>query len=161
MPARLIRRPWTTAALAVFMAAVGAVSLSDRAPSLTRALLRAGREIFHRVELRAGVDLLHRSDIPLEWDTAGHLVLWTVVGALATLAFARRRGLVLVILGLVALSAAVELAQARYSATRLAEWRDLEANAVGITVGAVVARTADVTVAAISRGVGRLRSLSG
>lgn len=140
-----------------FVAFVAALSLSDRAPKITRSGLRAGRDLFHNIELRAGFDLLDRSDVPLAWDTVGHLVLWSVAGFIGWVTVGRRVGPLFLIAALTAVSAGVEIAQVYLSSTRMAELSDLMANATGITIGVLVAVVLDLA----ARGLQRVRSLAG
>ncbi len=154
----VVARPRILACLAAAGAAVAALSLSDRAPSLVEHGLWTGRDLYHRLEMRTGFDLLHRSDIPLAWETAGHIVLWAVVAGLATLALGRRRSIVPIVVVAVLASIGVEVAQVMWSATREAEWGDVVANTVGATAGATGARLLDHLGTGIGRTAARVRS---
>ncbi len=153
-----VARPRLFACLVTVSTAAAALSLSDRAPSLVQGGLGSSRQFYHRVEGRAGVELLHRSDIPLAWETAGHLALWAVITALATLVVGRRRSLLAIVGAAVVVSTGVEVAQVLFSATRQAEWGDVVANAVGAMLGATAARTLDHATAGFGRTVAWVRS---
>ena len=135
MPSRFARTVVFTAALL----GVGLVSLADRAPDATRGLLRLGLLVGQRIERVAGIDWFDRTDVPLAWDTAGHIGLWATLGFLGYLA-ARPEGRPFTIAFLLfVLSASVELGQAFFSSTRESEMLDLAANGLGITVGVIAA----------------------
>lgn len=118
-----------------FLAAVGVVSLADRAPGMVASAWQAVRRVGSFAEQTAGLDLIDRGDIPFAMDTIGHLVLWSIAGGLAYLAFGRRTSVGFLIVSLITLSAGVEVGQGLLSSTRHPEIRDLVANSVGVTFG--------------------------
>ena len=70
------------------------------------------------------------------WDKAQHASAFTVLGAWGMLVYPRRPWSVL--LGLLAFGGAIELAQAT-TTWRFGDWQDWLADAVGLTLGAVLA----------------------
>lgn len=125
--------------LITFLGTVGLLSLADRAPRIARHWLRRSRDLGSRVEQRLGVDWVDRSDVPLAWDAAGHVVLWAVAAVLARLAVGHRWRTRTIAAALFALSGAAELAQAVFASTRSPEWSDLAANGAGIAIGVLLA----------------------
>ncbi len=144
----------------VFLAGVGLLSLSDRAPGYSVVGLRRGRSLVRSIEARSGHNWLDRSDIPLAWDTAGHLALWAVAGLLTWAALGRRLGAPFIIVGLISLSAGIEVAQVLLSSTRMAELSDVAANGAGVTLGVLCAMAIGRVVDLSARGVRRVRSLT-
>lgn len=124
-----------TSVFFAFLAVIGVLSLADRAPNAVKAGLGVGQRAGSVAERTIGFDLLDRGDIPLAFDTAGHLVLWAVAGALASVTFGRRTSRSFIIVALITLSASVELGQGLLSATRHPEVTDLVANGIGIGIG--------------------------
>lgn len=122
-----------------FLATIGLLSLADRAPDLVKTGWTGVQEIGSSIEQRVGVDVVDRSDIPLAFDTLGHLALWAVAGGLAYLAFGHRTSPWFLMVSLFTLSAGVEVGQRFLSATRKPDVVDLAANGVGIAFGLVVA----------------------
>jgi len=141
-----------------FLAGIGVLSLADRAPNAVKSALGVGQRVGSVGERTVGLDLLDRGDIPLAFDTVGHLVLWAVAGALASATFGRRTSRSFIIVMLITLSASVELGQGLLSATRRPELTDLVANGVGICIGVGAASAAWI----VTSLFGRLsRNLSG
>ena len=66
------------------------------------------------------------------WDKSNHLLAFSVMAWLGARAFPQR--MVLVLLGLLAYGALIEILQS-FTPTRSAEWLDLLADALGILVG--------------------------
>lgn len=122
-----------------FLGVIAVLSLADRAPSGTRALMRRGRSVLAEGEQRFGVDWIDRSDVPLAFDTMGHIALWAIAGFLATLAFRRRVGPLFIVVSLSVLSAGIEVGQGLLSTTRRPEFGDLVANVFGSALGTAVA----------------------
>ena len=121
-----------------FFGVLGVLSLADRAPDRVETGLRAGRDIGRRGERTFGFDLVDRSDIPLAWDTAGHIVLWFVAAVLATTAFGRRVPTWVIAAVLFIGSAAVEIAQGWLSFSREPSLSDLAANGAGVVAGVTI-----------------------
>lgn len=132
---------WFVALLAlVALAATVAVLLSARAPGIfddvsdrvsTRLESRApeareAREAAERAVQRTGVE---------ESDAVAHIGLWFGVMVLAGLATWSWTSLTVATLVVLGASTGLELVQERLSPTRVTEWSDAVANAVGIGVG--------------------------
>ena len=146
MTSRATRSPLLRWALfSTFLIGVGLLSLADRAPGRVVDELRRVRAVGQRVEYRLGIDWVDRGDIPLAWDTAGHIVLWSVAAMLGFLALHGRVGVVVLALALLTLSAAVEVGQAFLSSSRSPELTDLMANGAGIALGIVMASIVERT----------------
>lgn len=122
-----------------FLVAIGLLSLADRAPGLVKGVWLIVQRIGSFGERFLGVDLIDRGDIPLAFDTLGHLVLWGIAGVLAYSAFGRRTSASFLIVSLTTLSAGVEVGQGLLSSTRRPEITDLIANGVGVTLGVFLA----------------------
>lgn len=121
----------------VAMAATIAVLLSARAPRVfddvsdgvsTRLDQRApeARDAAERAVRRTGFE---------ESDALAHIGLWSGAMLLAGLATWSWGSLAAMVLVVFAGSAGLELVQERLSPTRITEWSDLVANAVGIGIG--------------------------
>ena len=121
----------------VAMAATVAVLLSARAPGVfddvsdgvsTRLDQRAPEALdaAERAVRRTGVE---------ESDALAHIGLWSGAMLLAGLATWSWGSLVAMVLVMFAGSTGLELVQERLSPTRITEWSDLVANAVGIGIG--------------------------
>ncbi|MEZ5226874.1 MAG: hypothetical protein R2710_09395 [Acidimicrobiales bacterium] len=122
-----------------FMVALTLLLLSDRAPGLTRNEVRKGLLVGRRVERRTGIDIIDHGDLPFSWEQLGHAGLWAIAMVLAAAVFARRASIVQIASGVIAASASFELAQFFFTASRHLEFADLEANVVGVAIGALVA----------------------
>jgi hypothetical protein len=124
-----------------FLIAIGLLSLADRAPDMVKGLWSIIQRIGSFGEQFVGLDLVDRGDIPLAFDTLGHLALWSIAGMLAYAAFGQRTSRSFLIVSLITLSAGVELGQGFLSSTRHPEIADLIANGIGVTAGVLVAAT--------------------
>ncbi len=116
-------------------------SAVGRAQRSARRLRRRGDDL----ETFLGVDVVDRSDLPFAFDTIGHASLWFVVAGLLLLMLAtgRPRNHPHLVrfwsaVGLVGLSAGIEVAQGVFTANRNAQWSDLAANIVGISMAFVL-----------------------
>jgi small-conductance mechanosensitive channel len=122
------------------LGAVGAVSilsLSDRAPSMLVATARAligGLIPAGATSLLAG---LVRA-IPVAPDVVGHAVVWAVISLLACGLVRSSIARLNLAIGLVALSAVIEVGQQVATWSRSASLSDLVGNAVGVTAGFVL-----------------------
>lgn len=121
----------------VALAATVAVLLSARAPGVfddvsdgisARLDQRApeARDAAERAVRRTGVE---------ESDALAHIGLWAAAMLLAGLATWSWASLAAMVLVLLAGSTGLELVQERLSPTRITEWSDLVANAVGVCIG--------------------------
>lgn len=117
-------------------------SAVGRAQRGARRLRRRGDDL----ETFLGVDVVDRSDLPFAFDTLGHASLWFAVGSVVLLMLATGRPRThphLVrfwsAIALVGVSAGVEVAQSVFTADRNAQWTDLAANTVGISMAFVFA----------------------
>jgi len=122
-----------------FLIAIGLLSLADRAPDLVKGVWSVVQRVGSFGERLIGLDVVDRGDVPLAFDTLGHLALWSIAGMLAYAAFGRRTTRSFMIVSLITLSAGVELGQGYLSSTRRPEVADLLANSIGITTGVLVA----------------------
>jgi hypothetical protein len=136
-PNRLLRRLAFVAAIPFSVATV-VLLLADRSPDY--ALAAAGR-IWRGgpfLQGRIGIDLLDRSDIPLAFDTAGHIALWFGAAVLARVlangSISSRRLAAI----LVTLSLALELSQGVLTSSRHVQVVDGLANGVGVALGFTV-----------------------
>jgi hypothetical protein len=134
--------------LRVFIAMLGAgavlfnaaLMLSDRAPGASR---RFGGEFVARLSERidAGgrpAQLANNPRLPSS-DALVHIGVWGVATLLVGLALWSWRGLVIGAAVLLVLSAAIEVAQGRYTDTRTSQVGDMVANGVGVAVGTAAA----------------------
>ena len=117
-----------------------ALMLSDRAPGVSR---RLGGDLIARLSERldaGGRPARLRSDprFPAS-DTLVHIGVWGVAMLLVGLAVWSWRGLAVGAAIVLVVSAVVEVAQDRYTATRTFEVSDIAANAVGVAVGTLAA----------------------
>ena len=122
-----------------FLIAIGLLSLADRAPGMVKDVWSIVQHTGSLAEQLVGLDVVDRGDIPLAFDTLGHLALWGIAGMLAYAAFGRRTTPSFLIVSLITLSAGVELGQGLLSSTRRPEISDLLANSVGVTAGVCLA----------------------
>jgi VanZ family protein len=74
---------------------------------------------------------------PLMWDKLDHFIAYFGLALLSTLAWGRRRSLVWLFLGLVALGGGLEILQTLVG--RDGEWGDFLANDLGILTGLILA----------------------
>ncbi len=152
-PARLIlwlsTIPFT--ALAVILL------LSDRAPDFVERAIFRLENLGRRVEYRFGIDWVDVSDFPLEWRTAGHVLLWAGAAALAHGLFAHRVSTWRIAGAVLVLAIASEIGQVFFTWSRELEVHDVLANASGILIGTVGAMMA----ARASHALFRRRSLTG
>ena len=136
---------------------VAGLMLSDRAPGVLRATFGdAAQQLWERIDAdrRAELrDVIGAGGAP-GTDDVVHVVVWAGLVALFALTVWTWRGVVAVSVAVLVASAAVELAQGRWSSTRAVEASDLVANTFGVAVGAVGA----VSVLAVGEAVGRLRA---
>lgn len=144
-----------------FLMAIGLLSLADRAPDAVKSVWSIVQRIGSSAERVLGLDVIDRGDIPFAFDTLGHLILWSIAGALAFLAFGRRTSMGFLIVSLVTLSAGVELGQGFLSSTRRPELADLLANTVGVMAGVLCAALVLSTFAMVAKaGAGLRRTLT-
>lgn len=134
-----------------FLIAIGLLSLADRAPGLVKDAWSIVRRLGSFGEGLLGVDVIDRGDIPLAFDTLGHLVLWSIAGVLAYTAFGRRTSASFLIVSLTTLSAGVEVGQGLLSSTRRPEFTDLIANGIGVTLGVLLALAVFSTIGLFGR----------
>lgn len=118
-----------------FLMALGVLSFADRAPDQARGGLRASRDIGRWGERATGIDVFDLSDIPLEWDTVGHVLMWFAAAILASAAFGRLLRHATIGFLLVSLSAGIEIGQHFLSSSRSPTLSDLIANIVGVVAG--------------------------
>lgn len=148
----LTRSRWLPATAFTGLAgAVGVLSFADRAPGTTQAILRRVRSVGQRVEQRSGYDLIDRGDVPVAFDTAGHLVLWFLAGLIGWWAFHRRTTPAFLALCLFTVSAGIEVGQSYLSTSRSPDIFDLVANGAGIALGVALAVAIGSAVGAIGR----------
>ena len=118
---------------------VGLLSLSDNVGSRYIRAASAAKNLVFSYVPASGSGLAGAVDLPVGIDTALHFVVWTSVSFLA---LTLRPGFISranVLLGLLALSASIEVGQEYLSMSRTAELSDALANAAGIGVGALAA----------------------
>ncbi len=113
--------------------------LSDRAPDATEAGLRRGVRVGRRIEGRTGIDVIDRTDLPFNWEQAGHIGLWALAAMLAYVLFSHRTSIIQTASGVFAASAAFELGQLFLTATRHLDWDDLAMNGIGVLLGTAAA----------------------
>jgi hypothetical protein len=137
----LLRRAVAVLLLVLVLAGAAVALLSGRAPeALDRATDRAVAEV-QAVEESTGRDLVSRSDVPVDAEMLGHGLLFGALTIALALAVGRRVPVVVVAALVFVASVGFEVAQSRLTSSRLAEPRDLVANAVGIAVASVVVLT--------------------
>jgi hypothetical protein len=117
-----------------------ALMLSDRAPGVTR---RFGGEFVARLSERidAGgrpAQLANNPRLPSS-DAIVHIGVWGVAMVLVGLALWSWRGLVIGAAVLLIISAAIEVAQGRYTDTRTSQLGDIVANGIGVAAGTAAA----------------------
>ena len=134
-----------------FLIAIGLLSLADRAPDMVKGVWVIVRRIGSFGERLFGLDVVDRGDIPLAFDTLGHLALWSIAGMLAYAAFGRRTSRSFLIVSLITLSAGVEVGQGFLSRTRKPSISDLVANTIGVTTGVLLAAFVFWTVSLFGR----------
>lgn len=122
-----------------FLVAIGLLSFADRASDMVKGVWSIVQRIGSFGESLLGVDVVDRGDVPLAFDTLGHLTLWSIAGMLAYAAFGRRTSRSFLIVSLVTLSAGIEIGQRFLSSTRRPQVTDLIANTVGVTTGVLLA----------------------
>lgn len=132
-------RRLATGALVVLSGIVAVLSFADGAPDVIRRLLRSAARVIAGVQDLVGVQFVDFRDLPFEWDTAGHFVLWAAVAVVGRWALGHRVTAVSLGLGCFAASYLVEIAQSVLTVSRRPDLRDLAANALGIVVGLVFA----------------------
>ncbi len=136
-----------------FFGSIGVLSLSDRAPGVTKFALGLFRGIGRRIERRSGYDLVDRSDIPFAYDTVGHMVLWFGAAFLVWMLFHHRFSALFIATAVFAMSAGVEVAQGYLSSTRTPSVEDLLANGVGIGFGIIAGAMISGIIEVFNRGV--------
>ncbi len=134
-----------------FVIVIGLLSLADRAPDLVKSEWSVVQRIGSIGERLVGLDIIDRGDIPLAFDTVGHLALWGIAGVLAYIAFGRRTSPWFLMISLITLSAGVELGQGFLSATRRPQVTDLIANSIGVAVGVALAAVVWSTISVFGR----------
>lgn len=129
----------TLLALVAILATV-AVLLSARAPGIFGDVSdRVSARLDHRApEYRDAAERAVRRTGVEESDALAHIGLWFVAMLLTGLATWSWTSLTAVVLVLFAGSTGLELFQERLSPTRVTEWSDIAANAVGIGIGLVL-----------------------
>ena len=110
------------AAVVVALAGTAALTLSDRVPALLGAIERR-------------TDRLVDVSVPGDPATFGHLVVWGLIALMAATLPRTPLGVVAVVVGLALASLGLEFAQTVMTTSRSAEWRDIEANLLGVTIG--------------------------
>lgn len=119
------------------LAFVALLMLSDRAPGvLTRVFGERARNLWLRIDATSVGEAVGD---PPPADTAVHILVWAVVAFLAGVAVWSWWGLVGVALVSGAIGIGFELAQARWTSTRIDDRDDVVANLLGITTGVVAA----------------------
>ncbi len=138
--------------LGIALAAITAVLLlSDRAPSvLRRTFGSTAADLSARFNVEARAMLFLDDGLP-ETDTLFHIGLWAGVTLLVALTIWTWRGAAASALAAFAGSVALELAQGRFSSTRVVELRDIHANGLGVIVGLALALTCMAVWATVSR----------
>ncbi len=132
-----------------------ALMLSDRAPGFLRRLFGdAVDRLSDRIDQapRLPADQLPSS------DSIVHIAVWGAAMALVGLTVWSWRGLVVAAIGVLAVSAVVELGQGVYSSTRSVEFSDALANAMGVVAGTVAAALAYLAWSAGSILLGGVRA---
>lgn len=123
----------------VAVAGVVALMLSARAPTV---IADVSDRVADRIDQRApevrgrAQETLQRNGVD-EKDTLAHIGLWAGATLLAGLASWSWRSLLGVVVIVAVGSTALELAQQSLAPSRITEWRDVGANAMGITLGAL------------------------
>ncbi|MEM7140215.1 MAG: hypothetical protein AAF548_04220 [Actinomycetota bacterium] len=124
------RRPVVSAPRVAGVIAVGlgllatiALTLSDRVPSL---IGRAERRF----------DVVDALSVPGDPMTFGHFVIWGAIAFVAAMVPRTTAGFFLVVVSLLAVSFGLEVGQQVFTATRVAEVRDMQANVSGVLLGA-------------------------
>lgn len=123
------------------LVAVVALLLSERAPGAVGEVTDrvSGRLTSEAPETSAQARrALDRTGID-EADTIAHIAMWGTVTVLVALTMWSWRSLVVALMVIVVVSTGVELIQETIAPSRITEWRDVGANLVGITGGAIVA----------------------
>ncbi|CAN5584578.1 hypothetical protein BH23ACT3_BH23ACT3_18990 [soil metagenome] len=117
-----------------------ALMLSDRAPGATR---RFGGDLVTRLSERidaGGHPARLRGDPRLpSGEAVVHIGVWAAAMLLVGLALWNWRGLVIGAAVVLTSSAAIEIAQGRYTDTRTSQLGDMVANGIGVAVGTVAA----------------------
>jgi len=106
--------------------------LSDRAPGVLRRL----SDRLERVDARPG-DVVRAAGIP-DPAFAVHVGVWGLAGIVVVLLSWSWRSLAAGLVAALTASALVEVAQELLTDQRAAQWRDLLANAIGLSLGAAV-----------------------
>jgi len=122
-----------------FLSAIGLLSFADRASDTVKGAWGVVQRVGSFGERLIGLDVVDRGDIPLAFDTLGHLMLWGIAGMLAYAAFGRRTSRSFLIISLITLSAGFEIGQRFLSSTRTPQLTDLAANTVGVIMGVSLA----------------------
>ncbi|MGB0115072.1 MAG: hypothetical protein WBP59_17765 [Ilumatobacteraceae bacterium] len=113
-----------------------ALMLSDQAPGFLRRIFGDALDrLSDRIDAGARIPA---EQLPAS-DTVVHVLVWGAATLLIGLTVWTWRGLALAALGLLAVSACVEIAQGAYSSSRSVEASDAVANALGVGVGVALA----------------------
>lgn len=144
-------RRLATVALVILGGIVAVLSFADSAPDVIRGFLRSAARVISGVQDLVGVQLIDVRNLPFEWDTAGHFVLWAAVAVIGRWALRHRVTAVSLGLGCFAASYLVEIGQSVLTVSRRPDLRDLAANALGIVVGLVLVVAAERTAAVVRR----------
>ncbi len=131
----MLRRPLATLAALLLAPVVIVGSLSDRAPGAVERLMEKAQRTGSGLEDRLGLDIVDLGDTPIGLWSAGHLVLWCAVGAVAYAAVGDRLRASLIAVGLVVASFAAEIAQVLFTTHRAMQTSDMIANTFGVVLG--------------------------
>ena len=151
-PSRGVRQALLALVAAPFSLIVVVLLLADRAPGITIAWLRRGWMLGSSLQHRLGIDVVDHDDLPVSFDTAGHLTIWFVAGVLAHVLLGGSVRLRTLFLGLLVTSASFEVAQGFLTIGRKVQLSDGIANGVGALLGLLVS-AALMTIIATARQV--------
>lgn len=146
-----IRALSVLATLGSFAAAVGVLSLSDRAPRLMPRVIDLVMFWGRRFEAASNLDLFDVSAIPGRTDQIGHAIMWG--SGMLVIGYLLRRQIPVFATAcfLLAVSIGMEFLQATWTATRALEATDALANGVGIALATAVVLVVSTTVDAVGR----------
>jgi hypothetical protein len=131
-----------------------ALMLSDRSPGLTRRVLGGfQRRLSERIDSDSPFRLATEGHLP-ESDAFVHIGVWAVAVIFIGLAVWSWRGLAVSAICLFILSSAIELGQGPFAESRSVESGDVQANAIGVSVGIAITAFAYVGWSAAATAVG-------